>query len=411
MHPEIGEPAATLPGEATAPQAYPPEVEILEVGGRRLVLVGTAHISQASVDLVKLVIETERPDTVCVELDPQRYRALAEKEHWQHLDLKQIIKNRQLATLGVNLLLAAYQRRLGEQFGVTPGRELLEATRTAEALGIHVELCDRDVRVTLRRAARATSLWRKLTLVSWLLASFFERSDEAEITAEQLEALKQRDALNDLLGELGEAMPALKRALIDERDAYLATKIQRAPGQRLVAVVGAGHLQGMALRLRAGEQADLEALDVVPPSSPWLKVIGWGIPALIVAGLGWIFWAKGRDAAAENLLFWIVANGVPSALGTALAFGHPLTVLTAFVAAPITSLSPVIGAGHVAAFVQAWLRPPLVKELETVVADAGHPRRWWSNRLLRIILVLILATLGSFLGTWLGAGKILSTLL
>jgi pheromone shutdown-related protein TraB len=396
---------------ADAASPYPPEVEILEIDGRRMVLVGTAHISQASVELVRQVIEAERPDAVCVELDPQRYRALAEAQQWEHLDLKQIIRSRQLTTLAVNLLLAAYQRRLGEQFGVTPGRELLEATQTAKALDIPVVLCDRDVRVTLRRAARATPFHRKIMLVSWLLMSLLERSDSNQISKEQLEALKQRDALNDLLGELGEAMPSLKNALIDERDAYLATKIRRSTGQRLVAVVGAGHLQGMVARLRAGEEADLADLDRVPPASPWWKIIGWGIPVMIVAGLAWLGWSQGREVATENLVFWVVVNGVPAALGTAIAFGHPLTVLAALVAAPLTSLSPLIGAGYVAAFVQAWLKPPKVKELETVVVEAGKLSRWWGNRLLRIILVFVLSTLGSAVGTYLGAGKILSSLL
>jgi len=388
---------------------YPPEVEILDLDGRRLVLVGTAHISQASVDLVRTVIETERPDVVCIELDAQRYRALAEVQQWEHLDLRQIIRKQQLATLAVNLLLAAYQRRLGEQLGVSPGQELLAAARAAEALAVPVVLCDRDVRVTLRRAARATPIHRKLMLMSWMLASLLDRSASDALSSEQLEALKERDALNDLLAELGQTLPSLKNALIDERDAYLATKIRRSAGQRTVAVVGAGHLAGMVTRLKAGDEADLEALDQVPPASPWLKVIGWGIPALIFAGLGWVAWSKGRDTAAENLLFWVVVNGVPSAFGTALAFGHPLTILSAFVAAPITSLSPLIGAGYVAAFVQAWLRPPRVKELEQVVPDAGKLGRWWRNRLLRIILVFALSTLGSVLGTYLGLGKILAT--
>lgn len=398
-----------LPTRAAGDDApYPPEVEVLELdGGRRLVLVGTAHVSQASVELVRRVIERERPDCVCLELDEKRYQALAEKRAWEALDLKEVIRRKQLLTLIVNLLLASYQKRLGEQLGVEPGRELLEAARAAQEHGIPIALCDRDVRVTLRRAARATPFHRKILLASYVLAGILDRS---ELTAEQLEELKERDALNELLRELGNALPTLKTALIDERDAYLATKIRRTPGRRLVAVVGAGHLAGMAERLRSGDEADLEALDRIPPASPAWKVLGWGIPVLILAALGWIGWTQGGAAAGENALFWVLANGIPSALGAALALGHPLTVLSAFLGAPLTSLTPVIGAGYVTAFVQAWLRPPVVRELKTVIEDAGKLGRWWGNRLLRIFLVFLLSTAGSIVGTWLGAGKIVSSL-
>lgn len=389
-------------------EGYPPEVAILDLDGRRLVLVGTAHISQRSIDLVREVIAKEQPDRVCLELDPQRYEALSQQRKWEGLDLRQVIRNKQLATLLVNLLLASYQKRLGDSLGVEPGRELLAAAEAAEAAGIPIALCDRDVRVTLRRAARATPFHRKIWLMANLLASILDRT---ELTEEQLEELKQQDALNELLGELGKAMPSLKTALIDERDDYLATKLRQAEGERLVAVVGAGHLKGMIERLEAGHEADLAALDEIPPVSPAWKVVGWAVPAAVISALAWIGWSKGGAAAVDNATFWVLANGIPSAAGTLLALGHPGTIIAAFLAAPLTSLTPVIGAGYVAAFVQAYLAPPKVKEFQSVVEDAGTPKRWWGNRLLRILLVFILSTLGSMIGTWLGAGKILSTLL
>lgn len=402
--------AGQHPTDAATPsgdEAYPPEVEVLELDGRRLVLVGTAHISQRSVELVRDVIERERPDQVCIELDPQRYQALSQKRSWESLDLKEVIRRKQLTTLLVNLLLASYQKRLGDQLGVEPGKELLEAAKVAESLDIPISLCDRDVRVTLRRAARATPFHRKLMLASYLMASMFDRT---EISEEQLAELKQQDALNELLGELGEAMPSLKTSLIDERDAYLAAKIRRTPGDTLVAVVGAGHLRGMAARLRQEDDVDLAALEEIPPVSPIWKVVGWGIPVLIIGSLIWIGVSQGRDEATENAVFWFLANGIPSALGALIALAHPATVAASFVVAPFTSLSPLIGAGYVAAFVQAWFRPPLVKELKTVNEDAGRLRRWWGNKLLRVFLVFVLSTLGSALGTWLGAGKIIASL-
>ncbi len=377
--------------------------------GREFIVVGTAHVSQESADLVREVIEKERPDCVCVELDRQRYEALSQRQRFEDLDLREVIRRRQLATLIVNLMLAAYQRQLGLQLGVMPGTELLAATEVAQELAIPVALCDRDVGITLRRAWRAMSPWKKFLLMSALLGSIFERQ---EISEEDLRELRQQDVLSRLMAELGEAFPALKTVLIDERDTYLTQKMREASGERVVAVVGAGHVEGIrrSLESAGGAGTDLAPLEEIPPARPILKWVGWAIPALILGSLAAIALRKGAAAAGENALFWIFANGVPSMLGAILALGHPVTVVAAFVAAPFTSLTPVIGAGYVTAFVQTWLRPPFVRELREVSKDVLQPRLWWSNRLLRIFLVFLLTTLGSFIGTWVGGAEIVSNL-
>lgn len=399
------EPVSPAP-EATAERAD--EVRRIRLGEREFILVGTAHVSQLSVDLVREVIERERPDCVCVELDAQRYEALSKKKQWEELDIKQVIRRKQFATLMVNLLLAAYQKRLGLELGIQPGEELLEATRVAAEHGIPVELCDRDVRVTLRRAIAATPFWRRLLIASELLASTF---DSPKITEEQLQELKKQDVLNELMAELGRHLPSLKRVLIDERDAYLTERMRRAEGRRIVAVVGAGHLQGICEALAAEAEVDLEPLDVIPPISPIWKVVGWGVPILIVASIVWIGYSKGLGAAGDNVLYWILANGLSSSLGGVLALAHPLTILTAFVAAPITSLTPVIGAGYVCVFVQAVLVPPVVKEFQTLGEDLGRPLRWWKSKLLRLFLTFVLTGWGSVLGSVLGIKEIFSNLL
>ena len=202
-------------------------MHIVEQDGRQFILVGTAHISRASVELVHQVIARENPDCVCVELDAKRYESLSEKKRWKTLDLKQIIRNKQLSTLMINLVLASYQKKLGDQLGVMPGSELLEAATTAQAMDIPVSLCDRDVRVTMRRAWKTTSFWRKNYLVASLITSLFE---ETEITEEKLKALKETDVLSELLAELGQALPELKTVLIDERDTFLAEKIKTGQG-------------------------------------------------------------------------------------------------------------------------------------------------------------------------------------
>lgn len=388
-------------------EELPADLEVVHSGDREFLLVGTAHVSRESADVVREVIERKRPDVVCIELDAQRYAALSQKRRWQALDLRQVIRNRQLAALIANLLLASYQKRLGGTLGVAPGTELLEAAAVAEELGIPVELCDRDVRVTLRRAWGALSFFQKVRLFSTFLAGAFE---PPELDEEELRRLRQQDVLSELMEELGRAMPGLKRVLIDERDAYLAERIRRAEGRRVVAVVGAGHVAGMRRALLDATRVDLGGLDAVEPVSPLWKWVGWGIPATILGALAWIGWSKGAQVAGDNLLYWVLANGIPSSVGAAVALAHPLTVAAAFFVAPVTSLTPVVGAGYVLAFVQAWLRPPRVYEFESVADDVASPRAWWSSRLLRILLVFVLTTLGSLLGTYVGGVEILSNL-
>ena len=383
------------------------DVHVVRVDGREFVIVGTAHISRESADLVREVIEREQPDSVCIELDSQRYEALSQKARWEALDLKQVIRDKQLAALLANLVLASYQKKLGGALGVAPGTELLEAANTAKELGIPIELCDRDVRITLRRAWGSMGFFKKTTLITTLAASLFE---SPELSEEDLRKLRERDALSELMKELGAAMPTLKRSLIDERDTYLTQKMKQASGSKIVSVVGAGHVEGIRHALARNEAVDLDAINTVPPVSPVWKWIGWAIPAVIVASLAYIGVTKGAEVAGANLLYWILANGIPSTLGAMIAVAHPITILSAFFVAPITSLTPVIGAGYVLAFVQAYVRPPLVKELEQLTDDIGIPRRWWSNRMLRIFLVFILTTFGSLIGTYVGGYEIIKNL-
>jgi len=394
-------------GGQPADRSYPPDVHVLEVDGREFILVGTAHVSRESADLVREVIENERPDCVCVELDAQRYEALSHRTRWESLDLKQIIRKKQLAPLIANLLLASYQKKLGGALGVLPGAELLEAARAAEACGIPVALCDRDVRVTLRRVWASMSMWNKSKLLSVLALSAF---DQPELDEAELRRLRDQDVLTELMNELGEALPALKYTLIDERDAFLSHKILESAGDRVVAVVGAGHIEGIRHALLERRQVDLDAINTIPPVAPIWKWIGWGVPTLILGSLLYIGVVKGAEVAAENLLYWIVANGIPTTIGAAAALAHPAVIASAFAVAPVTSLIPVIGAGYVLSFLQAYLAPPVVREFESVADDVGSLRQWWRNRLLRIFLVFVLTTIGSLIGTYVGGFEIVSNL-
>jgi len=386
---------------------YPSDVQVIHLGAREIILIGTAHISKDSVDLVHRVIKNETPDCVCVELDAKRYDTLSKKKRWESLDLKEIIRKKQLSTLLFNLMLASYQKKLGNQLGVLPGTELLMAVKTAEEKGISIALCDRDVRVTLRRAWHAISFFKKNYLLATLFAGLFDR---AEITEEKLNELKKTDVLSELMLELGQVLPELKRVLIDERDTFLSERIKNAEGERIVAVVGAGHVEGIKKALMEDRHAQMEDINVIPPVSPIWKILGWFIPAVILASLGVIALQKGCDVAGDNIIYWILANGIPSSIGAMLALAHPFTIVSAFAAAPVTSLTPVIGAGYVTAFVQVLVRPPVVREFETVLEDMSTLTGWWKNKLLKVFLAFLFPGLGSMIGSWIGGYEIISNL-
>ena len=399
--------------ESTPPQAVPgaarssPEVHVLTVENKTIILVGTVHVSRESADLVRAVIEEERPDAVCVELDARRYEALSQQQKWEAFDLKEVIRKKQLSTMLANVLLASYQKRLGDQLGVLPGTEMLEAINVAKKLDIPIALCDRDVRVTMRRAWRSTPFFKKSMLVSSLIVGVF---DTKPVSEESLQELRKQDVLSEMMQELGREVPTLKTVLIDERDRYLAEKTLQAEGKTIVSVVGASQKEGIKAILQGERQANLDGLDEIPPVSPAWKWIGWAIPAIIVGSIALIGFQKGAAAAGDNALFWIVANGIPSGLGALLAWAHPFTIIVAVAGAPFTSLTPVIGVGYVTAFVQAYMQPPIVREFQTVAEDVVIPRRWWQSRLLRVFLAFLFPTIGSVIGTWVGGTRIVSNL-
>ena len=387
---------------------YPEDVACLQLADKTVLLVGTAHISQQSADLVQTVIEQERPDAVCIELDEKRYAALSQRRKWEDLNLKEVVRKKQLATLLVNLVLSAYQKKLGGKLGIMPGAELLAAAQSAESLQIPVALCDRDVRVTLRRAWHATSLMKKGYLLATLFTSLF---DTTELDEQKLADMRRQDVLSELINELGAALPHTKQVLIDERDIFMAEKIKQTSGQRLVAVVGAGHMEGIRRVIAEDNHSRMEAINAVPPVGLGWKIAGWLIPGLIVLALLAIGLRHGADELMANAFYWTLAHGLPASLGAILALAHPATIVSAFVAAPFTSLSPLVGAGQICALVQVMACPPVVREFEAAGQDISAFSGWWTNKLLRIFLVFLLTTFGSALGTWLGGYRILTNML
>ncbi len=377
-------------------EQVPSDVHRVFLAGKEIILVGTAHISRESVETVRATIAAEAPDTVCVELDSQRYQALKDSNRWESLNLIQVIKSGQTPFLLANLALAAFQKRMGLQTGVKPGAELAAAAELAETEGRHLELVDRNIRTTLLRAWRKTGLWKKLNLVSAMIAGLFEtqKLDEAELAR-----LRQTDTLSAMLEEMAAMLPSVKTILVDERDVYMAHFIRIAPGRKIVAVVGAAHLPGILRHLEEDIAAEtILEISSVPPKSSLSKALPWLLPALVVVlfliGLFIGDWNRLADAA----LGWVLATGLLCALGTILALGHPLTVLAGFLAAPITTLHPTIGAGMVTGLVQAFIAAPTVRDIERIGEDLASWRGWWGNRMTRVLLVFFLSNLGASAG-------------
>ena len=372
----------------------PHMVQRLPDGDREIILIGTAHVSRESVRLVEEVITAETPDTVCVELCASRYQALRQKDRWRDMDIIKVIREKKAFLLLSNLLLASFQKRIARKMDVTPGAEMLKAVEMADALGAQVWLADRDIRATLSRAWRALGWWSRIKLVYQLLLSMGAVED---ITEEEIERMKQQDVLEALLAEVGRSMPMLKTILIDERDRYLAAKIRRAPGKRVVAVVGAGHLPG--IRAHWDADTDLSALEALPPPGRMGAVMKWGIPASIVALIVAGFFYGGKNAGTDMIVLWSLCTGVLAGLGALLALAHPATVLASVVVAPFTTLHPMIAAGWVSGLVEAFSRKPKVKDLESLPEDILSVRGFWRNNVTRILLVVAFTNLGASVGT------------
>lgn len=372
----------------------------IHLDGKEFILIGTAHVSKQSAEQVKQVIESERPDSVCVELDKQRYQSIMDGNKWREMDIFKVIKDKKASLLLMNLAISSFQKRMAAQFGINPGQEMIQGIESAKELGAELVLADRNIQVTFSRIWHGVGFFGKAKLLMSIIFSVF--SNES-ISEEELEKMKNQDMLGSMLNEFTEHFPKLKVPLIDERDQYLAQKIKDAKGQKIVAVLGAAHVPGIKEEIK--KEHDLARLSQIPPKSKAPKMIGWAIPILILAVIAYTFIAN-PTAGAQQTISWILWNGSFSALGTLIAFGHPLAIVTAFIAAPITSLNPLIAAGWFAGFVQAYFRRPSVKDFETLSTDVFSIKGFWDNKVSRILLVVTLANLGSTIGTVVGGADV-----
>jgi len=382
-----------------------PNVDLIEHDGRRFYLVGTAHVSKNSADLVEKTIREHRPDTVALELCDSRYETLSNPERWKETDIYTVIRSGRAYVLMAQFALATFQKKLADEFGIRPGEEMHRAMQVSHATGTNISLVDREVRTTLKRAWASAGFFTLIKIIFSMFTSMFETQ---EISKEDIEKLKTGGELAMAIDEFSGSLPGVKTALIDERDQYLAAKILASPGDTVVAVIGAAHVPG--IKKAFGTDIDIAKLDEIPPPKRIFKIIGWGIPLLLLALIIAGFIVSGRETSEQMVLAWVLANGISASLGTMVALAHPLTILTAFVAAPITSLNPTIAAGWVCGLTEAYLRKPRVIDLERVAEDLTSVRGIWTNRVLKVLLVVVLANLGSSIGTFIGVGWIVSLL-
>ena len=382
----------------------------LNLGDREFILIGTAHVSRESIDEVSGIIREERPDLICVELDEGRYASITQKENWENLNMVKVFREGKGFLLIANLVLSSFQRRMGAELGVKPGEEMKTALDIAKELNIPYALCDREIQITLRRAWANCGIWNKSKLLSSLVSSAFTTE---KLSAQEIEDLKNRSELDGMMNELASYLPEVKETLIDERDKYLAAKIwtstrdipaREGSARRVIAVVGAGHMQGIKNHLEkiaAGEEnEDVSNLNIIPKPAVVSKILPWIIPLAIIALIVFGFFKAGAVVSLSMLIRWVLWNGSLAALGTILALGHPLSVLVAFIGAPIATMNPFIGVGFFSGITEVSIRKPRVGDAQTIIDDMGSLKGFYRNRITRALLVFFLSQIGGVIGNF-----------
>jgi len=366
----------------------------VEYKGKEILLIATAHVSSKSVELVKQVIEEERPDSVCIELDEDRYNSIKNPKKWEETDITKVIKDKKAGYLLANMALSAYQKKIAKQLSTQVGGEMLQGMKSAEEIGAELILADRKIQTTFMRIWRKLNLWEKSKLLVSVLFSFDE--EDTDITDQDLEELLKADMLESVLADMRKEFPKIGDILISERDQHLANKIREAPGKKIVAVLGGAHVPGVKDEIH--REQDMERITTLPPKSPVTRIISWGIPIIILCLIIYAF-ALNIQTGLQQLSSWVLWNSILAGIFAVFAGAHPLSILTAAAMAPITSLNPLLACGWFAGLVQATIKKPTVQDVLNVNEDIFHLKGFYKNRFLKALLVVILANLGSSIGT------------
>ena len=381
------------------------DVTRLNYNGKEIILIATAHVSQESVELVKRVIDEEKPDSICIELDEKRYENIQNPKAWENTDIIKIIKAKRVGFLLANLMLSSYQKKIASKLNVNVGGEMLQGIKSAQETGAELVLADRDLQTTFLRIWRKLSFGGKCKLLFNIIFSF---DDGDQIDENNLQEIFKGDLLESMLADIHKKFPTIGDILITERDQYLAEKIRTAPGQKIVAILGAAHVPGISKQIY--QDIDIESINYVPPKKKSTKIIGWVIPAIIIGLLIYAF-CLNIETGLHQLSIWVLWNSGLAALFTLLALGHPLSILTAFVTAPITSANPFLACGWFAGLVQATVKKPTVQDAQNIQTDILSIKGFFRNKLLKALLVVIMANIGSAIGTFIAGADIIKNLI
>ena len=375
----------------------------IDYHGKEIILIPTAHVSQESAKLVRDTIEEEKPDSICIELDEQRYKNLKNPDAWKNTNIIDIIKQKKVTLLIANLILSSYQKNIAKKLKTKPGQEMIEGMKASEEFGINLVLADRSIQTTFMR------IWRKMGFFERikLFFSLMSIDDDEDVSEEDLQKLIERDNLELAIEDMGKDYPQIAATLLHERDKYLAYNIKNAPGDKVIAILGAAHTPGVEEEVF--KEQNIEELNKIPPKSLAGKVIPWLIPILIVVLIGLGF-KQSMNTGMSQIKSWFLFNSVLAALLTALCLPHPLSVLTAFVAAPFTSINPMLACGWFAGLVEASLKKPTVEDVNNIPEDIFSIKAWIHNKFLKALLVVILANIGSSIGTIIAGSKIIQSL-
>ncbi len=385
-------------------------IEIVERDGVRYTILGTAHVSRASADAVEHLITSGEFDAVAIELDAGRHAALTDPDRWAKMDLFKVLREGKAGMMAANLALSAFQQRIADQFGIEPGQEMRVAIKTAKEKNLPLLLVDREVGTTLRRVYRNVGFWQRMTLFSGLLAGVFSNE---KISEEDIEKLKQGDMLESTFSEFAKSSEKLYTPLIAERDQYMAAKLREVKSYKnVLVVIGAGHLKGLVNHLKTDNEDSKvirARLELIPPPETWTKILPWALVAFVIGGfvLGFV---RNPDFGLRLLSDWALITGVLGAIGALVALAHPVTILATGLAAPITTLHPLLGVGIVSAAVELWFRKPTMGDFNSLRKDVTSLRGWYRNKVARVLLVFILSSVGASLGFYLASARLIQRL-
>lgn len=372
---------------------------------KEIILIATAHVSTESVELVKRVIDEEKPDSVCIELDEERYQNIQNPKAWEETDIVQIIKSHKVGFLVANLILGGYQKKMAKKLNTNVGGEMIQGIKSAKEIDADIVLADRSIQTTFLRIWRKMTFWKKAKL---LTSFIFSDDDDTEISDEELQNMLQEDMLESAIASMKDEFPQIGEILIHERDQFLATKIREAPGKKVIAVLGGAHVPG--IKKEIFKEQNIEEISVVPKASVFSKIAGWIIPAIITAIFVYSF-AQGIHTGLRQLSMWVLWTGALAAIFATVTLAHPLSILTAFIAAPITTLHPLLACGWFAGLVEATIKKPTVQDIQNIHTDIFSLKGYFKNRFLKTILVIFMTNIGASIGTFVAGTDIIRSLL